>query len=305
MKKVSIFGRSVLSQPEYLKKAENMIISDEEVIWLLAEDLDMGTRERFMRMPGRHCVKTSELDHLQADVCEWWRAGGMPIADRSLVKDAPQITEMTYKELRDLAYMDDDVLPGEAVLILSHLGIPIHIRNICAPEDAPVVVKASIEGEPEYTMTGIRGQKNYISVNISRYMLGTEKGYGLRALEVFDRYHIPYAHVAAGIDTHCIFVRRQDFEPQEQRVLAELYRLPETENIKIENNLAILAVIGRHLSSSRGAVGKLFSALNQAEIPIKMIDLGFSSQSLLVGVAVDDYEKAIKAIYHLFVEIHI
>ena len=87
--------------------------------------------------------------------------------------------------------------------------------------------------------------------------------------------------------------------------MAELYRLPETENIKIENNLAILAVIGRHLTSSRGAVGKLFSALNQAEIPIKMIDLGFSSQSLLVGVAVDDYEKAIKAIYHLFVEIHI
>ena len=305
MKKISIFGRSVLEQPEYLEKAEELIRADADAVWLLSEKLGADTKERFMRMSGKQCVKTSELDHLQADICEWWRAGGMSVADRKLIKDAPQITEMTYKELRDLAYMDDDVLPGEAVLILSHLGIPIHIRNICAPTDAPVIVKEAIDNEPEYTMTGIRGQKDYISVNISRYMLGTEKGYGIRALEVFDRYHIPYAHVAAGIDTHCVFVRRQDFEPVEQRVLAELYRIPETESIRIENNLAILAVIGRHLTSSRGAVGKLFSALNQAGIPIKMIDLGFSSQSLLVGVAVEDFEKAVRAIYHLFVEIHI
>lgn len=305
MKKVSIIGKSILQHPEYLQKAVDMIIKDAEVSFLMEEGLGKQAEENFMRMPGRRIIRCSDLEHIRADVCEWWRAGGMPIADTQLVKDARQISSMTYKELRDLAYVDEDVLPEEAVFFLNRMRIPLFIKNICSPSDSPVYVKSYIEDEPEYTVTGIRGQKDYVSVNISRQMRGMNKGFGMRILEIFDKHGISYVHVAAGIDTQCVFVRREDFEVKEQEVLAELYRLEETESIRVENNLALLAVIGRKLTSVHGAVGKLFCALDQEEIPIKMIDHGFSHQSVMIGVPVEDFERAVRAIYHLFVEVHI
>ena len=56
------------------------------------------------------------------------------------------------------------------------------------------------------------------------------------------------------------------------------------------------------MKSTRGTAGRIFSALAHADINVKMIDQGSSELNIIIGVSNDDFEQAIKAIYHIFVE---
>ena len=71
--------------------------------------------------------------------------------------------------------------------------------------------------------------------------------------------------------------------------------------IDIEADLALIAVVGRGMKSTRGTAGRIFSALAHANVNVKMIDQGSSELNIIIGVANEDFETAIKAIYDIFV----
>lgn len=89
---------------------------------------------------------------------------------------------------------------------------------------------------------------------------------------------------------------------KEQKVVAGIHRLANPDSIDIESDLALIAVVGRGMKSMRGTAGRLFSALAHANINIKMIDQGSSELNIIIGVANEDFENAIRAIYAIFVE---
>ena len=89
--------------------------------------------------------------------------------------------------------------------------------------------------------------------------------------------------------------------PKEQRVVSAIHRMAEPDTIEIESDLALIAVVGRGMKSTRGTAGRIFSALAHANVNVKMIDQGSSELNIIIGVADQDYETAIKAIYDIFV----
>ena len=88
---------------------------------------------------------------------------------------------------------------------------------------------------------------------------------------------------------------------KEQKVVAGIHRLAQPDSIDIEGDLALLAVVGRGMKSTRGTAGRIFSALAHANINVKMIDQGSSELNIIIGVANSDFEAAVKAIYDIFV----
>ena len=88
---------------------------------------------------------------------------------------------------------------------------------------------------------------------------------------------------------------------KEQKVVAGIHRLAEPDSIEIESDLALIAVVGRGMKSTRGTAGRIFSALAHARVNVKMIDQGSSELNIIIGVANEDFEQAIKAIYDIFV----
>ncbi len=82
---------------------------------------------------------------------------------------------------------------------------------------------------------------------------------------------------------------------------AGIHRLADPDMIDIESDLALIAVVGRGMKSTRGTAGRLFSALAHSEINVKMIDQGSSELNIIIGVANEDFEAAIRAIYDIFV----
>ena len=131
--------------------------------------------------------------------------------------------------------------------------------------------------------------------------MNSEIGFGRKVLQAFEENGISFEHCPSGIDTMTVFVHQDEFMDKEQKVVAGLHRLAQPDTIDIESDLALLAVVGRGMKSTRGTAGRIFSALAHANINVKMIDQGSSELNIIIGVANSDFEAAIKAIYDIFV----
>ena len=239
---------------------------------------------------------------IHADMYEnWTDVSGFLVADPRIVKNPQVIETITYKELRELAYMGASVLHEDAIFPVRKEGIPINIRNTNRPEDKGTLIVESTCRKPRYTITGIAGKKGFCSINIEKAMMNSEVGFGRKVLEVFERYGISFEHMPSGIDTMTVLVHQSEFEEYEQSVIAGIHRAVEPDFVEMESDLALIAVVGRGMKASRRTAGRIFSALAHARVNVKMIDLGSSELNIIIGVKDADFEAAIKAIYDIFV----
>ncbi len=237
-----------------------------------------------------------------ADLYEnWTDVSGFLICDPRIIDDPQPIRTITYKELRELAYMGAGVLHEDAIFPVRKAGIPINIKNTNKPGDAGTFIVESTCQKPQYTITGIAGKKGVTVVNIEKDMMNSELGFGRKVLEQFEKNGISFEHMPSGIDTMSIIVHQEEFEKKEQEILSGIHRNVHPDIIDIESGLALIAVVGRGMKSERGTAGRIFSALAHSHVNVKMIDQGSSELNIIIGVAERDFEAAVKAIYDIFV----
>ncbi len=238
----------------------------------------------------------------KADVYEnWTDVSGVLAADPRIVHKPEVIDIITYRELRELSYMGASVLHEDAIFPVRREGIPINIRNTNDPEASGTWIVASTCQKSKFTITGIAGKKGFCSVNVEKDMMNSEIGFGRRILQAFEDNDISFEHMPSGIDTMTVLVHQDEFMHKEQNVVSAIHRLTHPDSIDIESDLALIAVVGRGMKSSRGTAGRIFSALAHANVNVKMIDQGSSELNIIIGVTNDDFETAIRAIYDIFV----
>lgn len=240
---------------------------------------------------------------VKADLYEnWTDVSGFLVADPRIVDNPKVITTITYRELRELAYMGATVLHEDAIFPVRRSGIPINIKNTNRPEDPGTMIVESTCRQSDYIITGIAGKKGFVSINIEKDMMNAEIGFGRRVLTAFEQNEVAFEHMPSGIDTMTVFVHQEEFEGKEQSILSALHRLTEPDSVDIEANLALIAVVGRGMKSNRGVAARMFDALAEVDVNIRMIDQGSSELNIIIGVSNNDFDKAIKAIYNVFVE---
>lgn len=260
-----------------------------------------GTVKTFSR-GGSDITGSIVARAIKANVYEnWTDVSGFLIADPHIIYKPEVIATITYKELRELAYMGASVLHEEAIFPVRTEGIPINIRNTNAPDDNGTWIVESTCQKSKYVITGIAGKKGFCAVNIDKDMMNTEIGFGRKVLQAFEENGISFEHVPSGIDTMTVFVHQDEFMHKEQRVVSAIHRLADPDHIEIEADFALIAVVGRGMKSTRGTAGRIFSALAHANVNVKMIDQGSSELNIIIGVSNADFETAIKAIYDIFV----
>ncbi|MDE7445041.1 MAG: aspartate kinase [Lachnospiraceae bacterium] len=239
---------------------------------------------------------------IKADVYEnWTDVSGFLVADPRIIENPQGIETITYRELRELSYMGASVLHEDAIFPVRREGIPINIRNTNKPEDEGTWIVESTCQKSKYVITGIAGKRGFCSVNIEKAMMNAEIGFGRKVLQAFEDNGISFEHVPSGIDTMTVFVHQDEFIDKEQKVVSAIHRLADPDSVDIEADLALIAVVGRGMKSTRGTAGRIFSALAHVNVNVKMIDQGSSELNIIIGVANDDFEAAIKAIYDIFV----
>ncbi len=243
---------------------------------------------------------------VRADVYEnWTDVSGFLVADPHIIENPPVIETITYKELRELAYMGAAVLHEDAIFPVRREGIPINIRNTNEPEEEGTWIVESTCQKSKYIITGIAGKRGFCSVNIEKDMMNSEIGFGRKVLQAFEDNGISFEHVPSGIDTMTVFVHQDEFVDKEQKVASAIHRMAGPDAIEIESDLALVAVVGRGMKSTRGTAGRIFSALAHKNVNVRMIDQGSSELNIIIGVSNSDFERAIQAIYEIFVEVQL
>lgn len=264
-----------------------------------------GTVKTFSR-GGSDVTGSIVAKAIHADMYEnWTDVSGFLVADPRIVKDPQVIETITYRELRELAYMGASVLHEDAIFPVRKEGIPINIRNTNRPDDKGTLIVESTCRKPKYTITGIAGKTGFCSINVEKAMMNSEVGFGRKVLEVFENYGISFEHMPSGIDTMTIFVHQSEFEEFEQSVIAGIHRAVEPDFVEMESDLALIAVVGRGMKATRGTAGRIFSALAHARVNVKMIDQGSSELNIIIGVKNADFDAAIRAIYDIFVSVEL
>ena len=240
---------------------------------------------------------------VQANLYEnWTDVSGCLVTDPRIVENPKVIDVITYRELRELAYMGFNVLHEDAIFPVRTAGIPINIKNTNSPKDPGTLIVESTSRKPSFTITGVAGKKGFTAINIEKDMMNAEIGFGRRILQAFEDNGINFEHLPSGIDTMTVVVHQTEFEQKEQTVLAEIRKLTNPDSIDISTDIALIAVVGRGMRSNRGVAAKIFSALDRASINIRMIDQGSSELNIIIGVSNNDFEDAINVIYHAFVQ---
>ena len=232
----------------------------------------------------------------------WTDVSGCLVADPRIIDNPEPIKVVTYRELRELSYMGASVLHEDAIFPVRSMGIPINIRNTNEPEAAGTLIVASTCQKPEFTITGIAGKKGFVAVNIDKDKMNSEIGFCRKTLQAFEENDISIEHMPSGIDTMTVFVHQEEFEGKEQQVISAIRKNAKPDSIELESDLGLIAVVGRGMKSTRGTAGRIFSALAHANINVRMIDQGSSELNIIIGVSNDDFDKAIEAIYDIFVK---
>ena len=235
----------------------------------------------------------------------WTDVSGFLMADPRIIEDPKVINTITYKELRELSYMGASVLHEDAIFPVRYAGIPINIRNTNDPT-APgtMIVSATSEYDTAHIITGVAGRRGFSVINIEKDMMNGEIGFGRRVLDVLEDNDVSFEHLPSGVDTMSIVVSTACIKDEfkRERILTSINKRVHPDSIVIEDGLALLAVVGRGMVKAKGTAARVFMAISNAGINIRMIDQGSSELNIIIGVEEHDLEKALTAIYNEFVK---
>lgn len=234
----------------------------------------------------------------------WTDVSGFLICDPRIINNPVPINTITYAELRELAYMGATVLHEDAIFPVRAAGIPVNIKNTNCPEDRGTMIVSETAEPCEHIITGIAGKKGMSVINIEKDKMNSEVGFGRNVLRALEKSNVSFEHMPSGVDTMSVVIQTDALAGKETTILDEIRSRVHPDQLFIENDLALIAVVGRGMKSARGTAAILFTALAEARVNIKMIDQGSSELNIIIGVDDQDFEVAMRAIYDAFIKVN-
>lgn len=223
-----------------------------------------------------------------------------PVDPRLVPQVQHGISEMTYREMRELSYAGFGVFHDEAVLPAIRAEIPINIRNTNRPKEPGTRVVAR---RPVHhgQILGVASDSGFCTVYVSKFLMNREIGFGRRLLQIFEQEGISFEHTPSGIDNMSVILREANFkDPVRERVLTRIRTELGVDEITFEPGQALVMVVGEGMRYTVGLAARITNALANAGVNIEMINQGSSEISVMFGVRATERQSAVRALYEEF-----
>lgn len=227
---------------------------------------------------------------------------GFMTCDPRIVPHASVIDVITYKELRELAYMGANVLHPESIFPVRKANIPIHILNTFNPNALGTKIVPTEEfllgkyrRAKKTPITAIAGRKNFFSLSIEKSLMNNEIGFMRRVLSCFERYGVAIEHVPSGIDSMTVVFDAVG-EDITNKLISDIQNEVDPDHISLKKDVALIAIVGHGMKERPGMAARAITRLANAEINLMMIDQGASQINIILGVSDDDFERALVAL---------
>ena len=223
-------------------------------------------------------------------------------ADR-IVENPRPIERITYNELRELSFVGAQVLHEGTVFPVREKNIPLNIRNTNDPDHPGTLIMESFDDVDDGRLiTGIAGKKNYSIITIAKSCMSSSVGTFRQVFEVFERHGVSIEYAPSGIDCLSLVVSSEKVAPCLYSILGELEKQLHPDNLHVTENISIVAAVGRKMAFRPGTSGRIFAALGEHGINIRMISQGPDELNIIVGVDTKDFAPAIQVLYNSFVK---
>ncbi len=233
----------------------------------------------------------------------WTDVSGILMADPRIVPDPLPIERITYNELRELSFVGAQVLHEGTVFPVREKNIPLNIRNTNDPDHPGTLIMESFDDVDDGRLiTGIAGRKNYSIITIAKSGMSSSVGTFRQVFEVFERHGVSIEYAPSGIDCLSLVVSSNKVSSCLYSILGELEKQLHPDDLHVTENISIVAAVGRKMAFRPGTSGRIFAALGEHGINIRMIDQGSSEINIITGVESADFERAVNAIYNAFMK---
>lgn len=222
---------------------------------------------------------------------------GIFAANPNIVENPASIHNLTYAEMRELSYAGFNVFHDEALMPLYKEGIPVNIKNTNDPDHPGTMITKS---RASSGVVGVSCDSGFVSINMTKYLMNREIGFTRKLLTILEDNHISYEHMPSGIDDISLIIRKNKFNDNLYELITEIKNQLNVDDISVEENIAILMIVGLGMKTQVGTANKATEAFRKNNINLKMINQGSSEISMMFGIDEADETKAVQAIYDAY-----
>ena len=228
-----------------------------------------------------------EADEIQI----WTDVDGMLTADPTILPGGYRVKVCSFVEAAELAYFGAKVLHPATVLPAIEKNIPVRILNSRRPQvEGTLIVR-----EPPTSTCPIRSiacKRNITLVNIVSTRMLMAHGFLRKIFEVFDRYETPVDMLATSEVSVSLTIDNT------RALTAIREQLEQFADVSIEDNLAIVCLVGENIRRSPDVAARAFTALK--DIPTHMLSQGASQLNLSLVVGASDLVRAVESLHREF-----
>ena len=223
-------------------------------------------------------------------------------ANPSIISNPAPISELTYREMRELSYAGFSVFHDEALEPVYRAMVPVHIRNTNNPDatGTRIVPKRTANDNP---VVGIAAMNDVCCVYLSKYLMNRQIGFGRRLLQILEAENISFEHIPSGIDNLSVILREENLPlDKEKRVVEKIRQTLAPEDVYVERDLSLIMVVGEGMQHTVGVASRATTAFANANVNIEMINQGSNEVSMMFGVKSMGMGAAVQALYKEFFE---
>mgnify|MGYP005859847629 CR=1 FL=1 len=217
-----------------------------------------------------------------------------------IISNPHPIYELTYREMRELSYAGFNVFHEEALVPVYNKGIPVRIKNTNNP-NAPGTTIVKERKNITRPVIGIANDDRFCCININKYLMNREIGFGRKVLKILEDENLSYEHMPSGIDHISIVLNQSQMKKEtEERITNRIKKELDVDEVSVMHNLALIMLVGEGMSQTVGIAARATAAFARVGVNIEMINQGVSEISIMFGVKAEDSIKAVKSLYEEF-----
>ena len=238
---------------------------------------------------------------LNADACEIYTdVEGVYTADPRVVPNARKMKEVSYDEMLELATLGAKVLHNRSVEMAKKYNVPLVVRSSLTKAEGPVVKE--VTKVESMLVSGVAVDKD--AARIAIVGLKNQPGIAFKVFDLLAKHNINVDVILQSIgrdDTKDISFTVDQTQAKEcVQLLKDNQERLTIQNIKEEENVAKLSIVGAGMQSNAGVAAKMFEALYDVGVNIRMI--ATSEIRITVLIDLDDVKVAMKAVHDKFLD---
>jgi len=236
----------------------------------------------------------------------WTDVSGMYTANPRIVKQATPIPNISYQEAMELSHFGAKVIYPPTIQPVLKKEIPILIKNTFAPHEEGTRISKNPNGK-QRAVKGISYIENISLLTLEGSGMIGIPGFSKRLFETLLAEQINIILITQASSEHSICIGINDKEASKAKMAIDqtfAYEIAsgKVDPILVEQQLAIIALVGENMKNHQGLSGKMFSMLGKNNVNIRAIAQGASEKNISAVINSDDAKKALNALHEEFFE---